>query len=293
MNYIILDLEWNNVYHKKENRFINEILQIGAVCLNDDFTVTDSFQVTVKSALTNKLSSKVIKLTGITNENMMNGISLNEAVKAYNHWAPDDSTTMTWSNSDLYTIVDNSKTFNLSETFKISRYLDLQTYVQSELKLSGIQINNQISLINAANLLNVSTSEYELHTARDDSFVAALILKKTYNADRFRRSIKDTNNGDFYKRLTFKSYYLKNIKDKRIDSAYLRFHCPLCNNIADRKSKWKFFSNWHRATFYCNACNTKLKSMISFKQTYDKLIVKKRILPVMVTEGKAEENAVM
>ncbi len=288
MNYIILDLEWNTVYHKKENRFINEILQIGAVRLNYNFDVVDSFQVTVKSALTHKLSNKVIKLTGITNEVMMSGIPLADAVKAYNKWALDDSITMTWSNSDLYAIVDNSKTFDLKETVKISRYLDLQTYVQNELKLSGIQINNQISLINAAIMLDISTSEFELHTARDDSYVAALILKKTYNEERFKRNVKDTHNGDFYRRLTFKAYYLKDIKDKRIDPAYLRFHCPNCNNLVERKGKWKFFSNWHRATFYCTACNTKLKSMISFKQTYDKLIVKKRILPVMTTEGQKE-----
>ncbi len=290
MDYIILDLEWNNVYHKKENRFINEILQIGAVRLNDSFDFVDSFQINVKSALTHKLSGRVIRLTGITNEEMSCGVSLEEAVALYNSWAPDGSVTMTWSNSDLYAIVENTNIFKLKETFKISRYIDLQTFVQGELKLSGIQINNQISLINAAQLLNIDTEAYNLHTAKDDSLVAGLILKKTYNEERFFRNIKDTENGDFYKRLTFKSYYLKDVKDKRIDPAYLRFHCPVCNNLAERKSKWKYFSNWHRSTFFCTACNSKLKAMISFRQTYDKLIVKKRILPVKSAE-EAKENA--
>ncbi len=292
MNFIILDLEWNNVYHKKENRFINEILQIGAVRLDGSFNVVDSFEINVKSALTNKLSGRVIRLTGITNDEMNGGVSLEEAVKTYNSWAADNSVTMTWSNSDLYAIVENTNIFKLQETFKISRYLDLQTYVQGEFKLSGIQINNQISLINAAQLLNIDTNNYNLHTAKDDSFVSALILKKTYNEQRFLRSIKDTNNGDFYKRLTFKSYYIKDVKDKRIDPAYLRFHCPICNNLAERKNKWKYFSNWHRSTFFCTACQTKLKAMISFRQTYDKLIVKKRILPIKSSE-EVKENATM
>ena len=292
MRYIILDLEWNNVYFKKENRFINEILQIGAVCLNEDLDVIDTFEINVRSALTTKLSNKVIRLTGITNEDMLSGVSLEEAISAYNNWAADDSVTMSWSNSDLYAIIENTNIFKLKETFKISRYLDLQTYVQGELKLSGVQINNQISLINAAIMLDISTENFVLHTAKDDSYVASLILKKTYNPERFRRNIKDTNNGDFYKRLTFKAYYLKDIKDRRIDQAYLRFHCPLCNNLAERKSKWKYFSHWHRATFLCTACDTKLKAMISFKQTYDRLIVKKRILPVKTVE-EIRENASM
>lgn len=288
MEYIILDLEWNTVYHKKENRFINEILQIGAVRLNDSFDIFDSFQITVKSALTHKLSSKVIKLTGITNEEMLSGVSLCDAVAAYNKWAVDNAVTMTWSTSDLYAIVDNTNIFKLKETLKISRYLDLQTYVQNEFKQSGIQINNQISLINAAAMLDISTDNYTMHTAKDDSIVSALVLQKTYNPERFSKNIKDTKNGDFYKRLTFKAYYLKDTKDKRIDPAYLRFHCPICNNLAERKSKWKYFSNWHRSTFFCSACDSKLKAMISFKQTYDKLIVKKRILPIISSEGQKE-----
>lgn len=292
MNYIILDLEWNNVYFKKESRFLNEIIQIGAVRLDSNCNVVDSFQVMVKSALTHKLSNKVIKLTGITSEEMLSGITLQEAVRKYNEWVPDDSVTITWSNSDLFAIVENSRAFNLKETIKISKYLDLQTYIQNELKLLGVQIINQISLINATILLNIPIDKYELHTAKDDCVVSSLVLKKLYNHERFIKSIKDTQNGDFYKRLTFKSYYLKDIRDKRIDPAYLRFHCPACNNLITGKFKWKFFSNWHRASLYCDACNTKLKAMISFKQTYDKLIVKKRILPVLLTDEQ-KENATL
>lgn len=291
MEFIILDLEWNNVYHKKEQRFINEILQIGAVRLDACFNVVDSIEINVRSALTNKLSNKVIRLTGLTNEIMLSGVSLADAVEQYNKWAPDNSVTMTWSNSDLYAIVENTNTFKLKETLKISRYLDLQTFVQGELKLRGIQINNQISLSNAAAMLGISTEEYAVHTARDDSAIASLILKETYNEERFKRNIRDTNNGDFYKRLTFKSYYLNKINDKRIDPAYLRFHCPVCNNLAERKNKWKYYSNWHRASFFCTACNSKLRAMISFKQTFDKLIVKKRILPLKSSEGEAENAA--
>ena len=289
MNYIILDLEWNNVYHKKENRFINEILQIGAVKLNEDFNLIDSFQVMIKSALTHKLSNKVIKLTGITSEDMMGGIPLCDAVNSYNDWAGKDAVTMTWSTSDLYAIVDNANTFKLPNTLFISKYLDLQTYVQNELKQLGIIINNQVSLINAANLLDIPTDEFNLHTAKDDSYIASLILKKTFNKERFNRNIINTENGDFYKRLTFKSYYIRSVKDKRIDPAYLRFHCPSCNNLAEIKGKWKYFSNWHRANFFCSACETKLKAMICFKQTFDKLVVKKRILPIVTTEGRKED----
>ena len=44
MNYIILDLEWDSSYYKKKGGFINQILQIGAVKLNESFEITDIFK---------------------------------------------------------------------------------------------------------------------------------------------------------------------------------------------------------------------------------------------------------
>ena len=94
MEFIILDLEWNNVYHKKEQRFINEILQIGAVRLDACFNVVDSIEINVRSALTNKLSNKVIRLTGLTNEIMLSGVSLADLLRrpavSYAHLAALD-----------------------------------------------------------------------------------------------------------------------------------------------------------------------------------------------------------
>ena len=39
MSYIILDLEWDSVYYKPEKRFLNQILQIGAVKLDKNFNI--------------------------------------------------------------------------------------------------------------------------------------------------------------------------------------------------------------------------------------------------------------
>ena len=45
MNYIFLDLEWNSAYSVRQQRFINEIVQIGAVKLDDNLNFIDSFCV--------------------------------------------------------------------------------------------------------------------------------------------------------------------------------------------------------------------------------------------------------
>ena len=39
MTYIILDMEWDGAYCPRISRFINQIIQIGAVKLNEDFEI--------------------------------------------------------------------------------------------------------------------------------------------------------------------------------------------------------------------------------------------------------------
>ena len=51
MTIIILDLEWNTAYFSKESRFINEIIEFGAVKLDKNLDVVDDFQKFVRSRL--------------------------------------------------------------------------------------------------------------------------------------------------------------------------------------------------------------------------------------------------
>lgn len=282
MEYIVLDLEWNSAYFKKQGRFINEIIQIGAVKLNEHFEIIDTFEVVVKSSISKKLSNRVIELTGISNEEMSRGISFSDAVNKYNSWASKDTVTMTWSTSDLYAIADNKRAF-LEENANINifKYLDLQSYIQNELKVKGHAISNQISLSNAASLLGISTAGLELHSAADDSTLAALMLRKTYNEERFNALVKDTTEPEFYKRLFYKPYYISNLKDKRINNNYLVFMCPQCEKHLVRQNKWKYKNNWFRAELLCENCNINYRGMISFKQAYEKVITKKRVLPLV------------
>ena len=49
MQFIIMDLEWNNAYCKKLKGYINEIIEFGACKVDKDFNVIDEFSVIVKA----------------------------------------------------------------------------------------------------------------------------------------------------------------------------------------------------------------------------------------------------
>ncbi len=291
MNYIILDLEWDSTYFPKQKRFINQILQIGAVKLNKNFELVDTLEITVKSSISKRVTGRFARLTGITTPIMLNGTPFNEAVQQYNDWVGEDTVTMTWSNSDLYTILENEDNILEGVRFKIEKYLDLQKFIQGEMRLLGYEEKNQVSLEGAAEYLNIGTENIEFHTAKDDSLVSAYLLKKCYNKERFEKLIKDTSNPEFLGRLRFKAYSISNLKDPNIDKTQLEFKCENCGKKAERVTKWKYQNRWFWANFQCK-CGNKFCGRVSFKKTYDDLIVRRVVGEFRVKKPKEEKTTV-
>ena len=77
MKYIIFDLEWNQSPRGKdgENKRIPfEIVEIGAVKLDEELNIVDTFSMFIKAQLGKKLHSRVKELTNITNDDITTGV---------------------------------------------------------------------------------------------------------------------------------------------------------------------------------------------------------------------------
>lgn len=278
MEYIILDLEWDSTYYKPKKTFVNQILQIGAVRLDNEFNIIGTFSATVRSSISDKVSSRFAKLTGITSEKMRMGIPLCEAINNYNLFSKGVDVTMTWSNSDLYTIMENEDNIiNGEAKFVIGNYLDLQKLVQRDLSKKGYESKNQISLEAAADFLQVSTEEYDLHTALDDCMVCAMLLKISYDENCFKSLLKDTTNPDFYARMRFKPYPISDINDSSIKTEHMRFECPNCKGKTERLGAFKYRNRWFCANFKCKECGFKFNGRVAIKKTFDELEVKHKV----------------
>ncbi len=278
MNYIILDLEWNDVYYKKIGGFVNEIVEIGAIKLNENFEIIDRFSIIVKSAISKRLSTRFKNLTGMTNEQMQSGIPFSKALELYKNWVSNDSLTFTWSDSDLYTLYNNCQYFTDSyQNAAIGKYVDLQKYFQHKLYLSGVEQKNQISLSNAATLLKIKVDEENLHHALDDSLIAAEILKICYDYKTINNFIIDTSDDSFFKKLIFKPYYIKDLNNDLIDNSTIKFSCPICKGNTRRVTGFKFVCPWFHTKVYCKKCDTRFKAAICFKRHFEHTQIKKKI----------------
>ena len=48
MNFVILDLEWNGTYSRRIKSFINEIIEFGAVKVDEQLHIIDTFEALVR-----------------------------------------------------------------------------------------------------------------------------------------------------------------------------------------------------------------------------------------------------
>ena len=247
------------------------------VKLNDGFDIVDTFDVIIRSSFSNRVSRRFAELTGISKQDMLSGVSLESAFVAYNDWVGDGAVTMTWSNSDIYTLLENEKNLLSGIRLRIEKYLDLQKYIQSEMRLRGIPCTSQISLLNAANVFEIDIDESTLHNAKADSTVCARLLKKCYNSERFSAMIIDTGAPDFFARFAFKPYVIKSIDDEYLDKQQLLFNCRECGEPLTLDGDWRYRGGALLAEMHCPKCDLKYRANIRARRMFDGVRMKRKL----------------
>lgn len=87
MNFIVLDLEATCF---KDGKIVNEIIEIGAVMLNEKLERVKTFQIFVKPIINPRLTPFCVQLTSITQEQVDNGMTFSEAVNRFVKWIGDE-----------------------------------------------------------------------------------------------------------------------------------------------------------------------------------------------------------
>lgn len=79
-NLVLFDLEWNIGYqpytfnyHGVQQTFRGEIIEIGAVKIDEDANVLDTFSIHLRPRIFRKLQHHIAKVTGLTQEDLDNG----------------------------------------------------------------------------------------------------------------------------------------------------------------------------------------------------------------------------
>ena len=289
MQFIVMDLEWNNTYAKKANGYINEIIEIGAVKLDEDLETVDTFSCIIRSQIGKKLRGTVKRLTHLTNADINAGMPFTKAFSMFRKWIGSEQTViLTWGDGDIRVLLDNFKYLNGIKVIPfLNVYCDLQKSFQ---KINNSSKGQQTGLLTAAEMVGIDPEMYIHHRALGDSMLTAEILKKIYSTDLISEDFIECNE-DFYSKLLYKAKVIRNIDNPLVDKKRLNHTCEACGTACEQLTNWKFHCQFFRANFYCEKCELTYSVGVRFKKLYDQVEFRK-IVSVKEPEPKieAEEN---
>ena len=178
MNYVVLDLEWNQpikgdkIIYNNEICLNCEIIQIGAVLLNDACQVIDTFTAEVKPSLYRSINRNVRMLTGIDDTMLKNAQGLEDVILRFKNWCPEEYVFVTWGYDDIAVLGGNLKYFSLDSSWLKESY-NLQMIFCSQTNNE----NRQYALSYAMQYFNIDADK-PLHNALTDAYYTALVCQK-------------------------------------------------------------------------------------------------------------------
>ena len=284
MQFVVADLEWNGAYSHKAHGYFNEIIEIGAVKLNDRLELVDRYHALIKPVVSRKLSDIVSGLTSITQEELDSGGHFTQVIARFRKWIGQEETVfLTWSTTDLLVLMENCRYFFGEERIPfLERYADLQAYAQQRMGTGSAQ---QMGLAKACELLGITDDGMDSHRALDDSEMTGRVLQKVYEPVSFAACTAQAD-ARFYDRLTFKTVIISDIDHPLVKRSELQFRCESCDRNLRRVSDWKFRSRAFMADFRCGACGKAYTGRVQFKLKYEGVEVRRKL-----TERKPKEEA--
>ena len=250
MNYVVVDLEWNqamssksSVFNKLPIHLRGEIIQIGAVKLNDDMTPGEEFQIDVKPVYFKRMHYKVKKLTGFDKERLSRGVLFPEAFRQFREWCGEGVTFLTWGYDDQGIMEQNIIIHDLDWDW-IAGWVNLQLIYN--LQTDGDK--NQKSLGTAMEHFGIEQTRVA-HDALGDAYNTALVCSRLdmvtglaqyaqapeILARRTPREPRPSDGPEAIAHAAFSGYASKG--DAFADTALSEPHCPICGGTLSF-TKW-------------------------------------------------------
>ena len=179
MNYVVVDLEWNqamssksSVFNKLPIHLRGEIIEIGAVKLKEDMTPGEEFTIDIKPVYFRRMHYKVKKITGFDKERLAHGVAFADALEQFRAWCGDDVTFITWGCDDQGILEQNIIIHDLDWDW-IAGWINLQLIYN--LQTGGDK--NQKSLASAMEHFEIEQTRVA-HDALGDAYNTALVCTK-------------------------------------------------------------------------------------------------------------------
>lgn len=180
MNYIVLDLEFNQYFDFKDPRIVDdpacsfEIIQIGAVKLDEGLNETGRKSFFVKPQIYKRMHPYVNKITGITTKDLAHERHFDEVYDEFISFAAGEKSVLCiWGTSDINLLYKNILYYRLNSRRLTKKYVNVQQLASEYFKQPS---NESIGLRAAVERLELPTGE-SFHNALHDAAYTAEVFR--------------------------------------------------------------------------------------------------------------------
>lgn len=174
MHYIVFDLELNSKPFK--NRHPNEVIEIGAVKLDESLQQVSTFQAYVKPKVYGKLFGIVRKKTRIDQKDIDGAEDFKSVISLFRQWAGRNFVLFSWGHDDIHHLRTNCKLHHVNARW-LQNSIDLQKQFSD---LAGLPASNRSGLQAALESLAIEVPE-KLHRAYIDARYTAEIFIRIFD----------------------------------------------------------------------------------------------------------------
>lgn len=244
MNYIVLDLEWNQSSENEEEKRLNfEIIEIGAIKMNSERTMISEFNQVIRPQVYHQLHYITSRLIHMQMKELERGRVFPEVMEEFLSWCGEDYIFCTWGPLDLTELQKNMKYYEMEPlTNGPLKFLDIQKLFSLEHEDGKVRR----ALEHAVDFLKIP-KDIPFHRAFSDAYYTAKVLAdldetvlKNYSYDVFvppkQRQDEVHIVFDSYAKYISREFEDKTeaFEDKEVSSV----KCYLCHKNIRRKIKW-------------------------------------------------------
>lgn len=175
---VVIDLEMCRVYdRRKDYPYKSEIIQIGAVMLNEAYEIIDTFSMYVKPRY-GKINYYILALTGISERTVKDAPDIEDALNMMIQWIGDKEVRFySWSPTDFYQM-RKEISLKCGENSDWSLFLNQANWIDYQERL-GARLNSDhlLKLTDALLFAEIDT-QGRLHDGFDDAYNTALLISK-------------------------------------------------------------------------------------------------------------------
>lgn len=179
MQYIIIDLEWNQpmsyesaVYRQVGDRLIFEMIQIGAVKLDERLNVVDSISIPIRPVHYVKIHPRIRKMTQLGQAELADALTFLPAMEQFAAWCGENYTLLTWGCDDVSVLKQNMDFFDCQ--VQLPPLCDIQRLFSDVYKCK-----DRKGLKAAMEMLEIEPDESRsFHNALNDAYYTALVFAK-------------------------------------------------------------------------------------------------------------------